>query len=103
MDFTDKQKDVLRRLGPALSEAINDLAVVGRIFSEAVDAGLDILALHLNATVNLRRAAPEEIRIDPEPPKVDTLHCGAQLGRKSPKLIQSRRHHVPDSSHKNQD
>jgi hypothetical protein len=79
MDFTDKQKDVLRRLGPALSEAINDSAVVGRIFSEAVDAGLDILALHLNATVNLRRAAPEEIRIHPKLPNVDTLRLTVSL------------------------
>jgi hypothetical protein len=79
MDFTDEQRDVLRRLGTALTEAIRDSAVVGQVFSDAVDTGLDILALHLNATVNLRRAAPEEIRLAPKSAAVDSLRLTVSL------------------------
>ena len=73
MDFTDKQKDVLRRLGTALTGSIRESAAVGQVFSDAFDAGFDILALHLNATVNLRRAAPEEIAVAPKVPGGDSL------------------------------
>jgi hypothetical protein len=79
MDFTDKQKDVLRRFGSALTEAIGESAQVRQVFSDAIDAGLDIMALHLNATVNLRRAAPEVIRIAPRPAHVDSLHLTVSL------------------------
>lgn len=79
MDFTDKQKDVLRRLGTALTNAIRKSAEVSQVFSDAVDAGLDIMALHLNATVNLRRAAPEEIRVAPRPAGVNSLHLTVSL------------------------
>jgi hypothetical protein len=79
MDFTAKQKDVLRRLGTALTDAIGESAGVRQVFSDAVNAGLDIMALHLNATVNLRRAAPEEIRIHPKPANVDSLRLTVSL------------------------
>jgi hypothetical protein len=79
MDFTINQKDVLRRLGKALTDAINESAGVSQVFSDAVDAGLDIIALHLNATVNLRRAAPEKIRVAPSHACVDALHLTVSL------------------------
>jgi hypothetical protein len=79
MDFTINQKDVLRRLGTALTDAINESAGVSRVFSDAVDAGLDIMALHLNATVNLRRAAPEKIRVAPSHAGVNSLHLTVSL------------------------
>lgn len=73
MDFTTNQKDILRRLGTALTDAINESAGVSQIYSDAVDAGLDIMDLHLNATVNLRRAAPEMIRVAPSHAGVNSL------------------------------
>ena|SRR5579864_8563020 len=79
MDFTTNQKDILRRLGTALTDAINESAGVSQIYSDAVDAGLDIMDLHLNATVNLRRAAPEEIRVAPSHAGVNSLHLTVSL------------------------
>jgi hypothetical protein len=79
MDFTINQKDVLRRLGTALTAAINESAGVSQVFSDAVDAGLDIMDLQLNARVNLRRAAPEEIRVAPSPARVNSLHLTVDL------------------------
>jgi hypothetical protein len=79
MDFTTNQKDILRRLGTALTDAINESAGVSQIYSDAVDAGLDIMDLHLNATVNLRRAAPEKIRVAPSHARVNSLHLTVSL------------------------
>jgi hypothetical protein len=79
MDFTTNQKDILRRLGTALTDAINESAGVSQIYSDAVDAGLDIMDLHLNATVNLRRAAPEKIRVVPSYARVNSLRLTVSL------------------------
>jgi hypothetical protein len=79
MDFTLNEKDVLRHLGTALTDAINESPRVSQVFSDAVDAGLDIMALHLNATVNLRRAAPEKIRVAPSHAGVNSLHLTVSL------------------------
>ena len=79
MDFTTNQKDILRRLGTALTDPINKSAGLSQIYSDAVDAGLDIMDLHLNATVNLRRAAPEKIRVAPSHAGVHSLHLTVSL------------------------